>query len=159
MLVNNAGVIVEGSAPSLTADQIRPVCEVNLFGVVTMVHELLPLLRRSAHPRIVNVTSTTGSLSLTAGGTDFGGDADRRIAYSASKAALNMLTLQYARAFTADPHLAHIKINAVTPGYVATDMNRGQGTRTVREGATVITKFAVLSDDGPSGEFHNDRGP
>jgi NAD(P)-dependent dehydrogenase (short-subunit alcohol dehydrogenase family) len=159
VLVNNAGVIVEASAAALTADQIRSVCEVNLFGVVTMVHELLPLLRHSAHPRIVNVSSTTGSLSLTAAGTDFGGDAARRIAYSASKAALNMLTLQYARAFAADPQLAHIKINAVTPGYVTTDMNRGQGTRTVSEGAKVIVEFATIGDDGPSGEFHNDRGP
>jgi len=159
VLINNAGVIVEASAPELTAAQIRSVCEVNLFGVVTMVHELLPLLRHSAHPRIVNVSSTTGSLSLTSAGTDFGGDAARRIAYSASKAALNMLTIQYARAFAADPKLAHIKINAVTPGYVATDMNRGHGTRTVREGAKVIVEFATIGDDGPSGEFHNDRGP
>jgi NAD(P)-dependent dehydrogenase (short-subunit alcohol dehydrogenase family) len=107
----------------------------------------------------VNVSSTTGSLSLTADGTEFGGDAAHRIAYSTSKAALNMLTLQYARAFAADPQLAHIKINAVTPGYVATDMNRGQGTRTVSEGAKVIVEFATLGDDGPSGEYHNDRGP
>jgi NAD(P)-dependent dehydrogenase (short-subunit alcohol dehydrogenase family) len=71
----------------------------------------------------------------------------------------NMLTLQYARAFAADPGLAHIKINAVTPGYVATDMNRGQGMRTVAEGATVVVEFATLGDDGPTGEFHNDRGP
>jgi NAD(P)-dependent dehydrogenase (short-subunit alcohol dehydrogenase family) len=159
VLVNNAGVNVEAAAPELTAPHIRAACEVNLFGVVTMVHELLPLLRRSAHPRIVNVSSTTGSLSLTAGGTDFGGDAAHRIAYSTSKAALNMLTLQYARAFAADQQLAHIKINTVTPGYVATDMNRGQGTRTVSEGAKVIVEFATLGDDGPSGEYHNDHGP
>lgn len=69
-----------------------------------------------------------------------------------------MLTLQYARAFAADPELAHIKINAVTPGYVATDMNQGQGARTVSEGARVIVEFATIGDGGPSGEFHNDRG-
>jgi NAD(P)-dependent dehydrogenase (short-subunit alcohol dehydrogenase family) len=159
VLVNNAGVTVEASADALTAAQIRSVCEVNVFGVVTTVHELLPLLRQSPHPRIVNVSSTTASLVLTEAGTEFGGDAARRIAYSVSKAALNMLTLQYARAFGADPQLAHIKINAVTPGYVATDMNHGQGTRTVSEGAKVIVEFATISDDGPSGRFHNDRGP
>jgi NAD(P)-dependent dehydrogenase (short-subunit alcohol dehydrogenase family) len=159
VLVNNAGVTVAAHPAELTAAQFRSVCEVNLFGVATMVHELLPLLQRSAHPRIVNVTSTTGSLSLTAAGTDFGGDAPHRAAYSASKAALNMLTLHYARAFAADPQLAHIKINAVTPGYVATDMNHGQGTRSVGQGAAVVTEFATIGDDGPSGEFHNDSGP
>ncbi|MER6565509.1 SDR family NAD(P)-dependent oxidoreductase [Streptomyces sp. NPDC001093] len=159
VLVNNAGVIVEASATRLTAAEIRSVCEVNLLGAATMVHEMLPLLRDSAHPRIVNVSSTTASLSLTAAGTDFGGDAAHRIAYSVSKAAPNMLTLQYARAFAADPELAHIKINAVAPGYVATDMNRGQGTRTVGEGAAVVVEFANLDGDGPTGEFHNDRGP
>lgn len=159
VLVNNAGVIIEAAGPELTAEQIRSVCEVNLFGAVTMVHEMLPLLRRSAHPRIVNVSSTTASQSLTAAGTDFGGDAARRIAYSTARAALNMLTRQYARAFAADPQLAHIKINAVTPGYVATGMNRGQGTRTVSEGAKIIVEFATIGDGGPSGEFHNDRGP
>jgi len=159
VLVNNAGMIVEASAAELTAAEIRTVCEVNLFGAVTMVREMLPLLRHSEHPRIVNVSSTTASLSLTASGTDFGGDAAHRIAYSVSKTALNMLTLQYARAFAADPQLAHIKINMVTPGYVATDMNRGQGSRTVGEGSGIIVKFATIGDDGPSGEFHNDRGP
>ncbi|MGW1811840.1 SDR family NAD(P)-dependent oxidoreductase [Streptomyces sp. NPDC002078] len=159
VLVNNAGVMVEASAARLTAAEIRSVCEVNLLGAATMVHEMLPLLRSSAHPRIVNVSSTTASLSLTAAGTDFGGDAGHRIAYSVSKTALNMLTLQYARAFAADPDLAHIKINAVTPGYVATDMSKGQGTRTVGEGAAVVVAFANLADDGPTGQFHNDRGP
>ncbi|MGW1916872.1 SDR family NAD(P)-dependent oxidoreductase [Streptomyces sp. NPDC002076] len=159
VLVNNAGVMVEVSAARLTAAEIRSVCEVNMPGAATMVHEMLPLLRSSAHPRIVNVSSTTASLSLTAAGTDFGGDAAHRIAYSVSKTALNMLTLQYARAFAADPDLAHIKINAVTPGYVATGMSKGRGTRTVDEGAAVVVAFANLADDGPTGQFHNDRGP
>lgn len=159
VLVNSAGIIVEVPPPDLTADQFREVCEVNLFGTVTMIHEMLPLLRRSEHPRIVNVSSTTGSLALTAGGTDFGGNAAHRIAYSASKSALNMLTLQYASAFADDPELSHIKINSVTPGYVATEMNNNQGTRTVAEGAQVIVDFATITDDGPTGEFHNDNGP
>ncbi|MGW0212545.1 SDR family NAD(P)-dependent oxidoreductase [Streptomyces sp. NPDC003233] len=131
VLVNNAGVMVEVSAARLAAAEFRSVCEVNLLGAATMVHEMLPLLRSSAHPRIVSVSSTTASLSLTAAGAHYGGDAAHRIACSVSKTALNMLTLQYARAFAADPDLAHIKINAVTPGYVATDMSKGQGTRTV----------------------------
>lgn len=105
------------------------------------------------------MSTTTESLSLTAAGTDFGGDAAQRIAHSTSKAALNMLTIQYARAFAEDPALAHIKINAATPGYMATDMNRGQGTRTVGQGTKVIIELATIADDGPSGEFRNDQGP
>lgn len=159
VLVNNAGALVETSAAQLTAAELRKTCEVNLFGVANAVHEMLPPLRRSPNPRIVNVSSTTGSLSLTAAGTDFGGDAASRIAYSTSKAALNMLTLQYARAFAADPELAHIKINAVTPGYIATDMNQGRGTRTVAQGVRVVVDLATIDRDGPSGEFRNDQGP
>ena len=94
---------------------------------------MLPRLRASASPRIVNVSSTTASLELTSGGTDFGGDADLRMAYSSSKTALNMLTVHYARAFTKNPDLSHIKINSATPGYTATDLTGHRGTRTVQE--------------------------
>lgn len=82
VLVDNAGVSVEVSAARLTAADIRSVCEVNLLGAATTVHEMLPLLRSSAHPRIVNLPSTTASLSLTAADTDFGGDAAHRIAFT-----------------------------------------------------------------------------
>jgi NAD(P)-dependent dehydrogenase (short-subunit alcohol dehydrogenase family) len=95
---------------------------------------------------------------LTAAGTDFGGDADRRLAYSASKAALNMLTLQYHRTFRADAELSNVVINSVTPGYTTTDLNRGEGTRTVEEGAAIIVSMA-LGEAGPvSGGFYNDAG-
>jgi NAD(P)-dependent dehydrogenase (short-subunit alcohol dehydrogenase family) len=158
ILVNNAGRIVEADAVETTAPVLRQVFETNVFGVAEMIRASLPLLRRSAAARIVNVTSTTGSLSLTAGGTDFGGNADRRLAYSTSKAALNMLTIQYHRAFRFDDALRHIKINAGTPGYTATDMNQGRGARTVEEGAGIIVELALLPDDGPSGGFFNDDG-
>lgn len=77
---------------------LRQVLDVNVIGVVDTIRAFLPLLGRSAAPRIVNVSSTTASLTLTASGTDFGGDAASRLAYSTSKAALNMLTVQYANA-------------------------------------------------------------
>ena len=70
-----------------------------------------------------------------------------------------MLTVQYDRAFRADPALRHVKINAATPGYTATDMNQGRGHRTVEQGAQVIVQLALLPDDGPSGGFFNDAGP
>src|SRR4051812_42658820 len=91
VLVNNAGLMVEALAPEMTADDMRRTYEVNVFGAVAVLTAMLPLLRRSAAPRVVNVSSTTASLTLTGGGADFGGDAHVRLSYSSSKAALNML--------------------------------------------------------------------
>ncbi|MDL4815606.1 SDR family oxidoreductase [Actinomadura opuntiae] len=158
VLVNNAGVMVEAPAVETTADDLRRAYEINVFGVVTVLNALLPLLRRSPAARVVNVSSTTASLTLTGGGTDFGGDAHLRLAYSSSKAALNMLTVQYAAAFAADPGLAHIKINSATPGYVATDMSAYRGTRTVEEGSRVVVELATLPADGPTGGFFREQG-
>jgi NAD(P)-dependent dehydrogenase (short-subunit alcohol dehydrogenase family) len=159
VLVNNAGVSVAVPAGETDGATLRQVLDVNVIGVADTIRVFLPLLRRSAAPRIVNVSSTTASLTLTAAGTDFGGDAAGRLAYSTSKAALNMLTVQYANAFRRDPGLSHIRINAVTPGYVATDMTGHRGARTAEEGARVIVQFAALPDDGPTGGFFNDKGP
>ncbi|MEC3919239.1 SDR family oxidoreductase [Nocardia sp. CDC160] len=159
VLVNNAGAHIDQVAERTTAVEMRQNYEVNVFGVVTMIHTMLPLLAKSPAPRIVNVTSTTASLSLTSSGTDFGGDAHLRLAYSSSKAALNMLTIQYAKAFGNSDALAHVKINSATPGYTATDMTKHRGTRSVAEGARVIVHLATLGDDGPTGGFFNDAGP
>ncbi len=158
VLVNNAGVIVEARPDAVTAEQMRPVFETNVFGAASVITAVLALLARSAHPRIVNVSSTTASLTLTADGTDFGGTADTRMAYAPSKA-LNMLTLQYARAFADRTDLNHVKINAATPGYTKTDLNNGQGARSVQDGARAIVAMAMIDDDGPSGAFVNDDGP
>ena len=158
VLINNAGTVVDQSAARTTAAEMRHTYEVNVFGVVTMIHAMLPLLAESPAPRIVNVSSTTASMSLTSGGTDFGGDADLRLAYSSSKAALNMLTIQYAKAFGTSDALSHIKINSATPGYTATDMTKHRGARTVAQGARIIVDLATLADDGPTGGFFNDEG-
>jgi NAD(P)-dependent dehydrogenase (short-subunit alcohol dehydrogenase family) len=159
ILINNAGIIVEALVTEVTAVQLRPVFETNLFGVASVTTAMLPLLASSEHPRIVNVSSTTASLALTANGIDFGGTTEMRMAYAPSKAALNMLTLQYARAFAFTADLRHIKVNAATPGYTATDLNAGKGDRTVEEGARAIVAMATLEDDGPTGTFVNDEGP
>ncbi|MER8072283.1 SDR family oxidoreductase [Streptomyces sp. NPDC094034] len=159
VLVNNAGTIAEGLALDVTATNLRHTFEVNVFGVVTAIHTMLPLLRRSVAPRIVNVSSTTASLTLTGSAADIPGDATRRLAYTSSKAALNMLTLQYALAFDRDPESSHIKINSASPGYVATDMNSFRGTHSVVEGARVIVRLASLPDDGPTGGFFHADGP
>lgn len=159
VLVNNAGTVVDRRAADTTAEVMRQNYEVNTFAVVTVTRAMLPLLKSSPSPRIVNVSSTTASLGMTSGGTDFGGDADSRMAYSSSKAALNMLTVQYAQAFAKDPEWSHIKINSATPGYTATDLTQHRGTRTVEEGARIIVDLATLADDGPTGGFFNDQGP
>jgi NAD(P)-dependent dehydrogenase (short-subunit alcohol dehydrogenase family) len=159
VLVNNAGRIVEEAAVSTTAEQLQDVFATNVFGAATMIRLALPMLARSAAPRIINVSSTTGSVSLTAAGADFGGNADLRLSYAASKAALNMLTLQYARAFQADPALSKIRINSATPGYTATDLNRGEGVKSVAEGAAIIVSLALLELGDVTGGFYNDEGP
>jgi NAD(P)-dependent dehydrogenase (short-subunit alcohol dehydrogenase family) len=159
ILVNNAAVFLPATAEATTVAELRPLFEANVFGAVTVIHALLPLLRRSAAPRVVNVSSTTASLTLTGRGEDLPGDATVRMAYTASKAALNMLTLQYAQAFARDPGLRHLKINAATPGYTATDMNGFRGTRSVAEGARSVVELATLPDDGPTGGFFSDEGP
>ncbi len=158
-LVNNAGVFVGAPTADTTAASMRDMFEVNVLGVATVTATLLPLLARSAAPRVVNVSSTTGSLGLTGAGADLPGDASRRLGYASSKAALNMLTVQYARGFARDPRLARIKVNSATPGYTATDMNDFQGDRSVADGARIVVDLALLPDDGPTGGFFDDRGP
>ena len=155
-LVNNAGIFVPVRAADMTADALRPLFEVHVLGAVTVIHGLLPLLQRSASPRIVNVSSSTASLALTAAGADLPGNAEVRPGYTSAKAALNMLTLQYAMAFAVDPNLSHVKVNSATPGYTATSMNDFQGTRGVEEGARIIVDLALLPADGPSGGFFAD---
>ena len=158
ILVNNAGAFSGATATQTTQIQLRHTFEVNVFGVVNAIHALLPLLAESPAPRIVNVSSTTASIALTSEGAEIPGDASRRLAYASSKAALNMLTVQYARAFGQDPLLRHVKINSASPGYTATDMNGYRGSRHVSEGARIIVELATLPDDGPTGGFFDDQG-
>ena len=159
VLVNNAGAFRPATAVETTAAPMRDIFEVNVFGVVTVTRAVLALLARSPAPRIVNVSSTTASLALTSAGEALPGNAAVRMAYTASKATLNMLTVQYARAFQLDPELARIKINSATPGYTATDMNQHQGILSVHDGARAIVELATLPADGPTGGFFDDEGP
>ncbi|WP_242900706.1 SDR family oxidoreductase [Actinomadura terrae] len=156
-LVNNAGITTEWDVPptEVGAAQLRDTYEVNVFGVVTVTSAFLPLLRRSEAPRIVNVSSGLGSLTMLSDpGSPLAGRA--ALGYSSSKAALNALTLIYAHALRADG----IKVNAVSPGMVPTDQNAAapfpRGERTVADGAAVPILLATLPGDGPTGTF---RGP
>jgi NAD(P)-dependent dehydrogenase (short-subunit alcohol dehydrogenase family) len=132
--------------------------DTNVFGVVRMIHATLGLLQSSVAPRIINVASTTASLTLASDATTMFGREDTIVAYASSKAAVTMLTIQYANAFRRSAAHAHIKINAATPGYIATDLNNHSGNRTVEQGSQVIVQLASLPQDGPSGGFFNDAG-
>ena len=155
VLVNNAGIVDPGEwtadnvvlgAADLTADVMRRTFETNVFGPVRVLHAFLPLLQRSAAPVVVNVSSALASLSRvsTPGGPGYGYPG---VAYPASKAALNMVTVQYAKAFP------DMRINAVEPGFTGTDLNGGTGHQTVEQGADVIVRLARLGPDGPTGGY------
>jgi NAD(P)-dependent dehydrogenase (short-subunit alcohol dehydrogenase family) len=147
VLVNNAG-ITGGRKPAgeVTADDVRSVFETNVLGVVRVTHAFLPLLERSDAPVIVNVSSGMGSIAVTTDPQRFESTLIG-IAYPASKTAVNMLTTQYAKAFP------QIRINAVDPGYTATDLNGHNGTQSVIEGTDAIVAMAKLEPSGPTGTF------
>jgi NAD(P)-dependent dehydrogenase (short-subunit alcohol dehydrogenase family) len=127
---------------------MRETFEVNLFGVVRVLHAFLPLLERSAAPVVVNVSSRLASLATAADGHGYPG-----VAYPVSKAAVNMVTVQYAKAFPT------MRINAVEPGFTATDLNRGSGRQTVEQGAEIIVRMAQIGQDGPTGGYFDADGP
>jgi NAD(P)-dependent dehydrogenase (short-subunit alcohol dehydrogenase family) len=127
------------------------VYDTNVFGLVRVTHAMLPLLELSAAPVIVNVSSGLGSLTVTTDPARFESTLIM-LAYPSSKSAVNMLTSQYAKAYPA------MRINAVDPGYTATDLNGHRGTQTVEQGAEIIVRMAMLGPDGPTGEFMDRHG-
>ena len=154
VLVNNAGISVGSPPPDVTEeaiDDIRAMFEVNTLGPLRMTQALLPLLRKSAAPRIVMMSSGLGSISDTADMASLIWNVGAS-GYSASKAALNMLTVKLAKELLADG----IKVNAADPGYTATDLNGHTGTRTVEEAAAIAVELATLGPLGPTGGFFND---
>ena len=159
ILINNAGVLHRVPALETDAANMLATYDVNVFGTVRTICEFLPLLQRSPQPRIVNITSTSASLTLTSDPETPFGQSDTIVAYASSKAAVTMISLQYANAFRRHPSHAHIKINAATPGHIATDLNGHAGTRTAKQGAKIVVELATLPDDGPSGGYFNEDGP
>lgn len=152
VLVNNAGIVgPRQPLPDVSGEDAHAAFDTNVIGVVRVTHAFLPLLRRAPQPRIVNVSSGTGRITWQQQ-AGFPQEKAPPI-YSASKAALTMLTLQYAHA------LPDIQINAAWPGYTATDLNDRQGTQTVTQGTEPIVRLATLSPDGPTGTFLGTNGP
>lgn len=152
VLVNNAGIAGPGRGPrEESGDDVAIVLATNVTGIVRVTHAFLPLLERSAAPVIVNVSSGLGSFAATS-------DPERvestvvTLGYTASKSAVNMLTTQYAKA------LPGFRVNAVDPGYTATDLNGHSGPQTVEQGTDAIVQMAQVAPDGPSGVFVDRHG-
>ncbi|WP_240509739.1 SDR family oxidoreductase [Streptomyces malaysiense] len=154
VLVNNAGVA--GGRPespsAIDLETVRRLVETNVIGVIRVTNAMLPLLRGSARPRIVNQSSHVGSLTLqTTPGVDLGGISG---AYAPTKTYLNAVTVQYAKELSG----TNILVNSACPGYVATDLNGFSGTQTPEQGAAVAIRLATLPDGGPTGRQFDDEG-
>ncbi|GGO01855.1 SDR family oxidoreductase [Microbispora bryophytorum] len=155
VLVNNAGITGGMPQTPTTVDPatMRAAVETNVIGVIRVTNAMLPLLRRSASPRIVNMSSTVGSLTRqTTPGAETG---PISAAYAPSKTFLNAVTVQYAK----ELRDTNILINAGCPGFCATDLNGFRGVRTPEQGAAIAIRLATLPDDGPTGGFFDDAGP
>lgn len=151
ILINNAGITGTRGVPAeeLTADEVHTVFGTNVFGVVRVTHAFLPLLRAAEAPSVINVSSGLGSFhTMTA--TEWAQFVTP--AYSASKSAVTMLTVQYAHA------LPDIRFNAIDPGYTATDLNAHSGPQTIEEGTDAIVRLATLGAETPTATFTDRNG-
>jgi NAD(P)-dependent dehydrogenase (short-subunit alcohol dehydrogenase family) len=153
LLINNAGILgAHHPADQLTGSDALEILNTNVAGIVRVMHAFLPLLRRAAHPAVINVSSGMGSFDRT---HDPERVEFRPVAplYTASKAAVTMLTTQYAKA------LPGIRVNAADPGYTATDFNGKSGYQSVTEGTDAIVSLATEGPDGGTGRFIDRLGP
>jgi NAD(P)-dependent dehydrogenase (short-subunit alcohol dehydrogenase family) len=153
VLINNAGILGTMAQPPLSADlsMIKEVFETNVFGVIAVTQAFIDLLRQSPAPRIVNVTSGLGSLTLHNDPT-WKYYAVKGAAYQPSKAALNANTIMLAY----ELRDTAFKVNAVDPGYTATDFNHHSGPGSVADAAARLVKAAMLGPDGPTSQFFSD---
>lgn len=158
VLVNNAGITGEQVGPmdklispeETLPSHLVPVFRVNVFGPVRVTHAFLPLLRAADDPRVVMVTSGAGSLTIAAD-PERPESAVAHLMYPVSKAALNMLTIQYANG------IPDVRFNLADPGFTATDLNHHQGGQTVTEGTDAIVEFAITSP-GPTRQYRDRNG-
>lgn len=150
ILVNNAGIVdaADGAPSAALPEAVRRILETNFIGTLAVTQAMLPLLRLSPAGRIVNLSSSLGSLAVNSDPTS-PYYAARLIGYNASKAALNMLTVQLAAELRGTP----ICVNSVSPGYVQTDLTGHTGYMTAEEGARLPVRYALMGDDAVSGRF------
>jgi len=155
VLVNNAGISLGAGPPSSQGlEAMRQLFATNVFGPIAVAQAFLPLLEKAPAARIVNVSSAVGSLGLAADPEGPIAQLGNLFGYAASKTTLNAFTVRLAN----ELRDKRIKVNAACPGYVATDLNRHTGPRSVEQGAEIIVRLATLPDDGPTGGFFNDAG-
>lgn len=155
ILINNAGIAdpADGLPSKTDVAAVERIFATNFIGTLRVTQAMLPLLKKSASGRIVNMSSNLGSLT-------FNSDPEWKFAQHkllgccASKAALNMLTLQLAF----ELRDTDIKVNSANPGFTATDLNEYRGEQTVEEGAVEPVRLALLDDDGPTGGFFEKDG-
>ncbi len=150
ILVNNAGIVDVADGPPTTAatEATRRIMETNFIGTLAVTQAMIPLLRQSQAARVVNLATTLGSLAIN-GDPSSPYYSSRLIGYNASKAALNMLTVQLAAELKDTP----IIVNSVCPGYVKTDLTGNNGFMTPEEGARLPVTYALLGEDAVSGRF------
>ncbi|MCF3108078.1 SDR family oxidoreductase [Niabella sp. CC-SYL272] len=154
ILINNAGIYGGYSQTALnsTVDQFKAVYDANVYGAVRVTQAFIDLLKNAPAPRIVNVSSSQGSITLHSDPTYKYYDYKAAV-YLSSKAALNMYTVVLAYEFKNTP----FKINAVCPGYTKTDFNGHRGPGTVEDAGKRIVKYALIGDDGPTGKFFSEE--
>lgn len=150
ILVNNAGIVdpEDGPPTAGSAEAARRIMDTNFVGTLAVTQAMLPLLRQAPAARIVNLSSSLGSLSVNGDPTSPYYSA-RLIGYNASKAAVNMLTVQLAQ----ELRDTAIVVNSVSPGYVKTDLTGHTGYMTPEEGAKLPVEYALLGEDAVSGRF------
>ena len=155
VLVNNAGTASEWQSKPSQVDLavVKRTYDTNVFGPIAVIQAMLPLLLRSESGRIVNVSSSLGSLCRTG---DPASPLSQFLAlgYNSSKTALNAVTVQFANELQG----TKVKVNAVCPGYVATDLNGHSGPRTPEQGARIAIEMAIIPEDGPNGGYFNEEG-
>lgn len=148
ILVNNAGVFLDRSVSifELSTLTLQDTLEINFLGALNMCREFLPMMQKSGYGRIVNVSSSMGSISNMGGGS---------AAYKLSKLSMNGMT----RIMADEIKDGNIKINTMAPGWVRSDMGGANAPRSLAQGADTIIWLATLPDDGPTGGFFEDRAP
>jgi NAD(P)-dependent dehydrogenase (short-subunit alcohol dehydrogenase family) len=151
VLINNAGIADRTPVAETGASDVERLLDTNVLGPVRMLVAFTPLLDASASPAVVNVSSSVGSLAMAS--DEQGPYAGLNLlAYPASKAALNMLTIQWAKAHP------RWRVNSADPGFTATDLNQFRGTQTIEEGTDAIVLLATAGADGPTGGFFGREG-
>ncbi|MCQ8239884.1 SDR family oxidoreductase [Rhizosaccharibacter radicis] len=155
VLVNNAGIILDLETPpsELSMEDVKATYEVNLYGPIRVTQAFTPLLKAAGDARVVMMGSGVGSLTLVTDPTSIFSTVNL-LAYTSSKVALNAVTVSFAKEFEA----LGIKVNAVEPGHVRTDLNNNTGFLTPEEGAVTAIKMALIDQSGPTGGFFGSHG-